>query len=407
MTIHVVIGPPCAGKSTFVAATATPGAPRFDYNLLASTLAGVDDLGHDYPPAVSEAMAAMRRGMTGWLLDGGNPKELWLIFTRPSDTLLTRLAGIGAEFHLIDPGIDECLARADTDGRPADTIAAIEAWYDAPPAIPDVPKGHDMTKILRAGIGALETKSAEDGTKTAEFEAYASVFNNVDSYGDVMVKGAFTRSLADWAAKDAPVPALWGHNMSDPDYNIGHVVKAEEDDHGLRVRVSIDLDSPKGKTVHRLLKTKRVREMSFAFWVQKSREGEQDGHYVRYVDDVDLIEVSVVPMGANPEAEVLAVKSAGGTPPGAPAVPVSSVEERLAKATADANAAAERLEKATAELDAARRSADDSGAGDPDPGDGEDGEDDDSDNPEEKSALDPALTDLLKTIFARPGATNS
>lgn len=396
MTIHVVIGPPCAGKSTYVASMATPGAPRFDYNLMASALAGVDDLGHDYPADVSEAMASMRRGLTGWLLDGGAPNELWLIFSRPSDTLLTRLAGVGAEFHLLDPGIDECLARAETDGRPAGTIAAIEAWYDAPPEIPDVPKGHDMTKILRAGIGALETKSADDGTKTAEFEAYASVFDNVDSYGDVMVKGAFARSLADWAAKDAPIPALWGHNMSDPDYNIGHVLDAKEDDHGLRVRVSIDLDSPKGATVYRLLKSKRVREMSFAFWVQNSRDGEKDGHYVRYVDDVDLIEVSVVPMGANPEAEVLAVKAAGGTPPAG--VTIDAPDTTFtAKDFADVLArlaVVEEAVKAPAEPD------------EPDDGsDGDAGADDAT--PAEKSTEWPELSDILKTIYARPGGATT
>ncbi|ATZ08315.1 HK97 family phage prohead protease [Corynebacterium striatum] len=153
-----------------------------------------------------------------------------------------------------------------------------------------------------------EVKALGDGGK-AEFEAYASVFGNRDSYGDVVQKGAFAASLKAWAEKGAPIPLLWGHNMADPDFNIGMVTSAEEDEHGLKVVCELDTDSPKGAQVHRLLKQGRVREMSFAFAATSSEYGELDGKSVRFLKEVDLFEVSVVPLGANPETEVLAVKS--------------------------------------------------------------------------------------------------
>lgn len=153
-----------------------------------------------------------------------------------------------------------------------------------------------------------EVKSLGDGEK-AEFEAYASVFGNRDSYGDVVQKGAFAASLKAWDEKGAPIPLLWGHNMADPDFNIGMVTSAEEDEHGLKVVCELDTDSPKGAQVHRLLKQGRVREMSFAFAATSSEYGELDGKRVRFLKEVDLFEVSVVPLGANPETEVLAVKS--------------------------------------------------------------------------------------------------
>ncbi|MFW9242850.1 HK97 family phage prohead protease [Corynebacterium striatum] len=153
-----------------------------------------------------------------------------------------------------------------------------------------------------------EVKALGDGEK-AEFEAYASVFGNRDSYGDVVQKGAFAASLKAWAEKGAPIPLLWGHNMADPDFNIGMVTSAEEDEHGLKVVCELDTDSPKGAQVHRLLKQGRVREMSFAFAATSSEYGELDGESVRFLKEVDLFEVSVVPLGANPETEVLAVKS--------------------------------------------------------------------------------------------------
>lgn len=153
-----------------------------------------------------------------------------------------------------------------------------------------------------------EVKALGDGEK-AEFEAYASVFGNRDSYGDVVQKGAFAASLKAWGEKGAPIPLLWGHNMADPDFNIGMVTSAEEDEHGLKVVCELDTESPKGAQVHRLLKQGRVREMSFAFAATSSEYGELDGKSVRFLKEVDLFEVSVVPLGANPETEVLAVKS--------------------------------------------------------------------------------------------------
>lgn len=320
MITTVVVGPPCAGKSTWVDRNAPAGAARLDFDRLALVMGSGDE--HSAPPVVFEAALAARRGVIGWAVDpdAEHPDgELYLIYSFISPNTVEVLAAAGARFHLVDPGIDECLKRADADNRPPRTVEAIHRWYSDPPRLPDPgddePKGHDMTKILRAVVGDVETRSAGDGSPpTAEFEAYASIFGNVDSYGDVMTAGAFTRSLSEWEARGAPIPVLWGHNMDDPDYNIGAVVSATEDERGLRVRCSIDLDSPKGATVHRLLKAKRVREMSFAFLVRDARDGDKDGRSVRYVDDVDLIEVSVVPMGANPDTEILAVRSVIGPP---------------------------------------------------------------------------------------------
>src|SRR5699024_11569870 len=112
----------------------------------------------------------------------------------------------------------------------------------------------------------------DDGLDDGTFTAYASVFGNVDSYGDVVMPGAFADTLAAWKSGDAPIPLLFGHNMSDPDYNIGAVVDAVEDDHGLKVTANLDLDAPKAAQVYRLLKGKRINQMSFAYDVLDAGE---------------------------------------------------------------------------------------------------------------------------------------
>ena len=144
---------------------------------------------------------------------------------------------------------------------------------------------------------------------TGVFSAYVSVWDNVDSYGDVMRKGAFSKTLEEWQAKGAPIPVLWSHRTDDPDMNIGHVIEAKEDDRGLLVKAQIDLDSPKGATVYRLMKGGRVREFSFAYSVTDGSPQTKDGNSFYEIRGVNLYEVGPTPVGANPATELLDLKA--------------------------------------------------------------------------------------------------
>lgn len=157
-------------------------------------------------------------------------------------------------------------------------------------------KNHD-SPLMKAG--------PDDGLAEGQFTAYASVFGNVDSYGDIVVKGAFANDLQRWEKSGNPIPLLFGHNMSDPDYNIGHVLAAEEDEVGLKVTAQLDLENPKAKQVYRMLKGRRINQMSFAYDVIDYEDDEDD---VVKLKDLRLYEVSVVTVGANQETEILAVK---------------------------------------------------------------------------------------------------
>ena len=165
----------------------------------------------------------------------------------------------------------------------------------------------------------LHVKAAgeADGLKEGEILAYFSVFGNVDSYGDVVKKGAFKNTLAQWKDSGREIPLLWGHNMHDPNFFLGGL-KAddlEEDNKGLKGKASFDLENPTSAQVYRLVKSGRVNELSFAFDEVQTRRYQDDdtdrpdGAY-QELQEVKLYEVSVVPFGANPETEVLAVKSA-------------------------------------------------------------------------------------------------
>jgi hypothetical protein len=222
---------------------------------------------------------------------------------------MARYEEVGAEVVVLDPGMDVCLERAAADGRPDGTEDVIRQWYEDPP---DVTRKGGRDPMLTKDAPALRVKvTPEDEGDAGEFTALVSVFGNVDAYGDVVMPGAFERTLKEWSASGYPIPVYWGHNLSDPDYNIGEVVEAVETDRGLQVRARLDLETPKAQQVHRLLKGGRVKEFSFGYSVRDAGWGEKDGAEVYELRDLSLFEVSVVPVGANPETELQTVKTLG------------------------------------------------------------------------------------------------
>ena len=147
----------------------------------------------------------------------------------------------------------------------------------------------------------IETKARiefkDTDSKTGAFKAYASVFNNVDSYGDVVIKGAFQKSLTDKMPK-----LLLQHNPLDP---IGVVKSAYEDENGLVVEGVIS-NTTKGKDVLELLRDGALDSMSIGFYTVKAQE-EKSGK--RLLQEVDLLEVSFVTFPANELAKIQTVKS--------------------------------------------------------------------------------------------------
>lgn len=167
---------------------------------------------------------------------------------------------------------------------------------------------------LKTSPVTIKAAGVDDGLEEGQFVGYASVFGNKDSYGDVIVKGAFAESLASYGENGAGIPAYWSHRMDDPDMNIGKTIEAREDDHGLLVKVQIDLESPKGAQVHRLIKDGRVSQMSFAYDVEEGafvdeKDAEGNRKYYYELRKLKLHEVSVVAVGANQETELLTVKN--------------------------------------------------------------------------------------------------
>lgn len=150
-----------------------------------------------------------------------------------------------------------------------------------------------------------EVKAA--GDKPGAFEAVVSVFGNVDSYGDRMVKGAFARTLTE---KGMP-PVVWSHEWQVPP--IGTIESATETDEGLVVKgrlfVGADEDHAVAKQVYAAMKAGALREFSFGYSTKASNDVTEDGETVREITDVDLYEVGPTLVGANSATRLVGVKA--------------------------------------------------------------------------------------------------
>lgn len=161
------------------------------------------------------------------------------------------------------------------------------------------------TRQFKTATVAVKAGPDDGDLAEGEFLGYASVFGNVDSYGEIVEPGAFTGTLTEWKDSGQNIPVLWGHDFFDPFSNIGHAVTAVEDEKGLLIRGLLDMENAKAAQVYRLLKQQRVGQMSFAYEVIDGAEG-KDGFHLK---QLKLYEVSIVPVGANQETEILAVKA--------------------------------------------------------------------------------------------------
>lgn len=131
------------------------------------------------------------------------------------------------------------------------------------------------------------------------FSAYASIFDNVDYENDTVIKGAFTKSIAE----KTPV-MLWNHNTAEP---IGIWTTVKEDDKGLYVEGKLLINEvARAKEVYSLLKEGAVSGLSIGYSVNDYSYDEKG---IRQLKDVTLHEISLVSIPCNDEARVISVKS--------------------------------------------------------------------------------------------------
>lgn len=144
----------------------------------------------------------------------------------------------------------------------------------------------------------LQIKALSD----REFDGHGSVFGNEDLGGDIVLPGAFAKSLTKHRKAKSVPQMFWMH---DPSRVPGKWLDMSEDSNGLKVR-GVLADTPLGNEIHTLLTMDAVRGLSIGYQVL---DDDYDSEGRRLLKQVDLWEVSVVSLPMNPLAQVQHAKS--------------------------------------------------------------------------------------------------
>ena len=151
-------------------------------------------------------------------------------------------------------------------------------------------------------MGNIEYKSlefkAEDIRREGEHlyvKAYASTFGHEDSYNDIVVKGAFINSIS--GDNGRRVKLCYQHDIKDVR---GKIIDIAEDDKGLFVEFRTSRTT-KGKDLAIQIEDGELFELSIGYITLESDEI----NGIRYLKEVDLIEISIVSRAANSQASVI------------------------------------------------------------------------------------------------------
>lgn len=125
--VHVVIGPPAAGKSTYVREHAGPDDVVIDFDLLANALSNRPADNHAHATVIKQITRAARSAALDKACSIG--VATWLIHSSPAESTLARYRSAGAQVHVVDPGKDVVMSRCKRE-RPPDMLVAAAQWYE-------------------------------------------------------------------------------------------------------------------------------------------------------------------------------------------------------------------------------------------------------------------------------------
>jgi HK97 family phage prohead protease len=186
------------------------------------------------------------------------------------------------------------------------------AGFILPPSL-TLPRPTSPSGLRRAGKGGGEALRREvkfahvalsDVEADGSFHGYASLFGETDLNRDLVLPGAFQKSIAKRGA--AGIRMLFQHDPAAP---IGVWREVREDSRGLFVSGRLMREVAKAREVLALMRAGAIDGLSIGFRTVRGRTDAKSG--VRHLIEVDLWEVSVVTFPMLPAARVSAVKGIG------------------------------------------------------------------------------------------------
>ncbi|PTQ68544.1 hypothetical protein C8N42_11420 [Celeribacter persicus] len=163
-------------------------------------------------------------------------------------------------------------------------------------------KGTEMQKDFYSGLEHKFARLGEEVTieNGVRIEGYASLFGQRDSGGDIVMQGAYAKSLAALKAKGRSVKMLWQHDPAQP---IGIWDEVREDARGLYVKGRLLTDLQKGREAVALIEAGAIDGLSIGYRTLRARKDQKGA---RLLSELELWEVSLVTFPMLPEARLSA-----------------------------------------------------------------------------------------------------
>lgn len=157
------------------------------------------------------------------------------------------------------------------------------------------------TQSKKTEYKTLTFKADAYDEESGIFSGYGAVCGNVDTGGDIIEPGAFTKTIAEGWER---VKILALHN--DCWLPIGRPLELREDSNGLFIKAKVS-DTTMGRDIKVLLKDGVLNELSIGY---DPVVFDYDEAGIRHLREVKLWEVSVVTWAMNPEAVITDYKAA-------------------------------------------------------------------------------------------------
>lgn len=169
-------------------------------------------------------------------------------------------------------------------------------------------------KTKTRAFSRFEIKAVSEEART--FEGLASTWDQ-DSGGDVIEKGAFTNTLAEWKSNPTSIiPLINQHRYYDVRDVIGKMTEGDETAEGLQATFQI-VEGADGDSILSRIKGGFINSLSIGYeatkWETEKPEGARyEWDYIRHLTEIKLYEVSLViwPMNTNALIDLSTVKSA-------------------------------------------------------------------------------------------------
>ena len=159
----------------------------------------------------------------------------------------------------------------------------------------------------------LHKKFGIKADDTGTISGYFSTYDRIpDSYGDIVAPGAFIDTVKARKKSGHPFPLCWNHDL---DQIVGYIDPDDikETEKGPFMEKAVFFDTALAQEKRALVQSGVVYQFSFAYDIEDAawiHLDDEDNTEVYELRKLNLYEVSIVPIPANPRAEVTDIKTA-------------------------------------------------------------------------------------------------